>query len=194
MPTAIVTHASIGLGPSLTLALAERGWRLVVDDQEPRTLEAQAAGLATATEVIALPGSLVDADHREELVAAAGPSLDLLVNNAAPQDGDAWASVIGCPVDALEDVYRETVLGPLALIQLVLPMLTTDGRIVTVFPRSVTGLDHGDARESAVAALRQLTSAIAAAHAHLQIDAVAPAPALTSPSVLHEILGEEAVT
>src|SRR3954453_11731597 len=88
MPTAIVTRASVGLGPSLTLALAERGWRLIVDDDAPRTLEAQAAGLATATEVVALPGSIADADHREELVAAAGPRLDLLVRNAPAQNGD----------------------------------------------------------------------------------------------------------
>ncbi|MGH2969478.1 MAG: short-chain dehydrogenase, partial [Solirubrobacteraceae bacterium] len=65
MPTAIVTRATVGLGPALSLALAEEGWRLVLDGQEPRPLEAQAAGLATATEVVALPGDVCDAGHRE---------------------------------------------------------------------------------------------------------------------------------
>ncbi len=41
-PTAIVTGASRGLGFELAKALAERGWRLVVDARGAAALEAAA--------------------------------------------------------------------------------------------------------------------------------------------------------
>ena len=46
MPTAIVTGASRGLGLALARALAERGWRLVIDAREAGPLHAAAAELA----------------------------------------------------------------------------------------------------------------------------------------------------
>ena len=49
MPTAIVTGASRGLGLALSRALAERGWRLVIDAREAGPLEAAAAQLPGAT-------------------------------------------------------------------------------------------------------------------------------------------------
>ena len=48
MPTAIVTGASRGLGLALARALAERGWRLVIDAREPDPLHAAAAELSIA--------------------------------------------------------------------------------------------------------------------------------------------------
>ena len=45
MPTAIVTGASRGLGLALAEALAERGWRLVIDARDGVALEAAAAAL-----------------------------------------------------------------------------------------------------------------------------------------------------
>ena len=49
MPTAIVTGASRGLGLALSRALAERGWRLVIDAREAGPLQAAAAQLPGAT-------------------------------------------------------------------------------------------------------------------------------------------------
>ena len=171
METALITRASVGLGPSLTLALAERGWRLVLDDVDPRRLEAQCAGLATATEVEAVPGDIADAEHREHLVAVAGPSVDLVVNNAAPHFHHVEASADGFALDDLEDAYRETVLAPLALLELVLAQLAPEGRIVNVIPRRSRSPRHPDVRDSAAAALEELTDAIAEAHPDLQIHA-----------------------
>jgi NAD(P)-dependent dehydrogenase (short-subunit alcohol dehydrogenase family) len=169
MDTALITRASVGLAPSLALALAERGWRLVLDDPDARRLEAQAAGLATATEVDPLPGDIADAAHREQLVAVAGPSVDLLVNNAAARVHHVEPTADGFPLDDLEDAYRETVLAPLALVELVLPRLARGGRIVNVIPRR--SRRRPDVRDSAVLALEELTAAIADAHPHLRIHA-----------------------
>ena len=70
MPTAIVTGASRGLGLALARALAERGWRLVIDAREPGPLHAAAAELPDTRSRIA--GDVADAEHRAALVAAAG--------------------------------------------------------------------------------------------------------------------------
>src|SRR3954454_20949497 len=83
MPTAIVTGASRGLGLALARALAERGWRLVIDAREPTPLQEAAAELARRTDGAALAGGLADADHRRGLLAAAGGAVVLLVNNAS---------------------------------------------------------------------------------------------------------------
>ena len=69
MPTAIVTGASRGLGLALSRALAERGWRLVIDAREAGPLEAAAAQLPGATPI---PGDVADPSHRRALVEAAG--------------------------------------------------------------------------------------------------------------------------
>ena len=77
---AIVTGASRGLGLALTRALAERGWRVVVDARDGDALERAVGGLDG---VVALAGDVADPDHRRRLVEAAGDSIDLLVNNAS---------------------------------------------------------------------------------------------------------------
>src|SRR3954464_3388949 len=73
MPTAIITGASRGLGLALARALAERGWRLVIDARERGPLEAAARELSAHTEVVALPGDVADDWHRAALVAAPRP-------------------------------------------------------------------------------------------------------------------------
>ena len=83
MPTAIVTGASRGLGLALADALADRGWRLVLDARDGAALERAAAALRDRTEVVALAGDVADAWHRRALVDAADGPLDLLVNNAS---------------------------------------------------------------------------------------------------------------
>lgn len=168
-PTAIITRAGTGVGPALTLGLAERGWRLVLGDTAARPLEAQAAGLATATDVTAIPGDVGDADHREALIAAAGPRFELLVNNSMPPDADRLPTGDEQQLDHLEDAYRDTVLAPLALVRLALPRLASNGSIVNIVPSRDGGAGHEDVGDSARAALEELTNAIASAYPHLHI-------------------------
>jgi NAD(P)-dependent dehydrogenase (short-subunit alcohol dehydrogenase family) len=167
MQTAIVSRALDGFGPALTLTLAGLRWRLVLGDSRPRPLEAYAAGLATATDVVAIAGDLADDDYREQLVAAAGPCVDLVVNNALEPRDDAPPTV-GYRLDDLEDAYRETVLAPVALLRAVLPRLSDGASVINVIP----GGAHGDVRAAASAALDQLTEAIAIANPQLHVRAV----------------------
>src|SRR5687767_14865962 len=132
MKTAIVTGASRGLGLALARALAERGWRLVVDARGEAALEAARDELSAATEVVALAGDVADENHRRDLISAARPPLDLLVNNASVLGPSPQPALADYPLDVLERVYRVNVLAPLALVQLALPVLAADGRIVNV--------------------------------------------------------------
>jgi len=118
MPTAIVTGASRGLGLALARALAERGWRLVVDARVSGPLDEVAAELPDA---IAIPGDVTDPEHRAALIAAAGDDLQLLVNNASILGPSPQPHLADYPLDTLEQVYAVNVLAPLALIQLALP-------------------------------------------------------------------------
>jgi NAD(P)-dependent dehydrogenase (short-subunit alcohol dehydrogenase family) len=172
MPTAIVTGASRGLGLALSRALAERGWRIVVDAREAGPLEAAAAELPGA---VALPGDVADPRHREALVEAAGTPIDLLVNNASLLGPSPQPALADYPLDVLEAVYRVNVLAPLALVQLALPRLSASGRIVNVTSdAAVEPYEGWGGYGSSKAALEQLTAILAAEHPERRIYAVDP--------------------
>jgi NAD(P)-dependent dehydrogenase (short-subunit alcohol dehydrogenase family) len=119
--TAIVTGASRGLGLALATALAERGWRVVVDARDADALAA--AFPAPGTSIVLVPGDVTDPAHRRSLVAAAGDSLALLVNNAGGLGPSPLPPLAELPVDALRDLVEVNVLAPLALVQAALPAL-----------------------------------------------------------------------
>ena len=172
MPTAIVTGASRGLGLALSRALAERGWRLVIDAREAGPLEAAAAGLPGVT---ALPGDVGDPSHRRALVEAAGERIDLLVNNASLLGPSPQPALADYPLDVLEAVYRVNVIAPLALIQLALPRLADDARIVNVTSdAAVEPYEGWGGYGSSKAALEQLTAILAAEHPARRVYAVDP--------------------
>jgi NAD(P)-dependent dehydrogenase (short-subunit alcohol dehydrogenase family) len=139
-PVAVVTGASAGLGLELSRELARRGWRLVLTARGAERLERAAAELAEVTEVAALPGSVVDDDHRAELAHAAAEfgGADLLVNNASTLtgydlEGEAMPTFAQFPLVGLLETFEVNVLAPLALTQLVLPQLRRKhGRIINV--------------------------------------------------------------
>jgi NAD(P)-dependent dehydrogenase (short-subunit alcohol dehydrogenase family) len=172
---AVVTGASRGLGLALARSLAERGWRLVIDARGAEALEAARAELAALTEVAAVPGDVADPRHREALVKAAGPQIDLLVNNASLLGPSPLPPLGAYPLDALEDVYRVNVLAPLGLVQLALPLLPPGGRIVNVTSdAAVEAYEGWGGYGSAKAALEQLTSVLAAENPALRVYAVDP--------------------
>jgi NAD(P)-dependent dehydrogenase (short-subunit alcohol dehydrogenase family) len=175
MSTAIVTGASRGLGLALARALAARGWRLVIDAREPGPLDEVATELALTTDVAALRGDVSDAAHRADLIAAAGGSIDLLVNNASVLGPSPQPALADYPLDTLEHVYRVNVLAPLALVQLALPQLPAGARIVKVSSdAAVEAYEGWGGYGSAKAALDHLTAILAVERPEVRFYAVDP--------------------
>jgi NAD(P)-dependent dehydrogenase (short-subunit alcohol dehydrogenase family) len=175
MSTAIVTGASRGLGLALARALAERGWRLVIDARGAEALETARAELSSLTEVTAISGDVADEEHRLALVAAAGDRIDAVVNNASALGPSPLPPLSEYPLEALERVYRVNAVAPLALVQLVLPRLGPGARIVNVTSdAAVEPYEGWGGYGSAKAALDQLTRVLAAERPELRVYSVDP--------------------
>lgn len=119
---AIVTGASRGLGLATARALADNGWRVIMDARDPDPLEVAAEQVEGANPI---PGDVADPEHREQLIraATAAGGLDLLMNNASILGPSPQPRVENYPVDTLRYVYEVNVLAPFALTQAALPML-----------------------------------------------------------------------
>lgn len=131
-PVALVTGASRGFGLAITRALVRDGWRAVVDARHADALD-EATGELRG--VLALPGDVTDAAHRGALADAvrALGRLDLLVNNASALGPSPLPALSALPAGVLLDVLDTNVVAPLALTQLLLPMLRPSrGVIVNV--------------------------------------------------------------
>jgi NAD(P)-dependent dehydrogenase (short-subunit alcohol dehydrogenase family) len=175
MPTAIVTGASRGLGLALAEALADRGWRLVIDARDGVALEAAAAALRERTTVVAIAGDIADPEHRAALVAAAGERLDALVNNASTLGVSPLPELARYPLDELERVLRVNAIAPLGLIQAALPLLAEGARVVNVTSDAAAEAYEGwGGYGAAKAALEQLTAVLAVERPALRVYAVDP--------------------
>jgi NAD(P)-dependent dehydrogenase (short-subunit alcohol dehydrogenase family) len=172
VPTAIVTGASRGLGLALTRALVERGWRVAVDARDAAAL-GDAWPDAPADVLVA--GDVTDADHRRALVDAAGPAVDLVVNNASFLGPSPQPALADYPLDVLRRVYEVNVVAPLALLQLALPRLAPGAVVVNITSDAATEAYAGwGGYGSSKAALEQLTAILAAEHPDLRVYAVDP--------------------
>lgn len=126
MPQALVTGASRGFGRAVALALAEKGWSLVIDARSAGPLQVARDELLAegATTVVALAGSVTDPEHRQRLAyAGRAEPLDLLVNNASQLGPSPQPQLAEYPLDTWQEVYEVNVVAPLALTQLLLPAL-----------------------------------------------------------------------
>jgi NAD(P)-dependent dehydrogenase (short-subunit alcohol dehydrogenase family) len=175
METAIVTGASRGLGLALSRALAERGWRLVIDARGAEELSAAQAELSALTEVIALAGDVADDWHRSALVAEAGETVGLVVNNASLLGPSPLPALAELPDRALEEIFRVNVIAPLALVQRTLPRISAGGRILNVSSdAAIEPYEGWGGYGSSKAALDQLTRVLAAERPDLRVYAVDP--------------------
>jgi NAD(P)-dependent dehydrogenase (short-subunit alcohol dehydrogenase family) len=172
MPVGIVTGASRGLGLALTRALAERGWRLVVDARGGDALKEATAGLER---VVAIAGDVADPGHRRELIEAAGERIDLLVNNASLLGPSPQPALADYPLAELERVYQVNLLAPLALVQLALPRLAPGAAILDITSdAAVEAYEGWGGYGSSKAALEQLTAILAAENPALRVYSVDP--------------------
>ena len=130
---ALITGASRGLGRALASGLAREGYALIVDARNAAALEAAAAQIWDAGgTVTAIPGDVTDPAHRAALLRAARQAgrLDLLVNNAGTLGASPLPALADYPVDELRAAFEVNVIAPIALTQLLLPMLRGHGGAV----------------------------------------------------------------
>lgn len=126
--TVIVTGASRGIGRALALQLAQRGGRLALAARSAGELRELGAELAASgAEVLLQPTDVTDRAAVTALVEAAGGRfgrLDVLINNAGI---GLRSRVAELRPEELERALAVNLLGPLHLIQAVLPWFTSGG-------------------------------------------------------------------
>ncbi len=182
MQTAIITGASRGLGLALARTLAQRGWRLVIDARGAQALQGAADEIRDHARqaghdpiVQAIPGDVTDEWHRGALVTAAGELVDLLVNNASALGPSPQPELARYPAGELERVYAVNLHAPLALTQLVLPLVPAGGRVINVTSDAALEAYAGwGGYGSSKAALEQLTAILGAEQPDLRVYAVDP--------------------
>ncbi len=179
-PTALITGASRGLGREIALALAHRGWRLVVDARTGADLASAADELrqAGAADVVAVSGSVDDPLHRGALTNAVATfgKLDLIVNNASLLGPSPQPRLADYPLDEFERVYAVNVTAPLALTQDLLPRLrSVRGRVVNISSdAAVEPYDGWGGYGSSKAALDQWTAILGAEEEDLHVYGLDP--------------------
>jgi NAD(P)-dependent dehydrogenase (short-subunit alcohol dehydrogenase family) len=174
-PTALITGASKGFGRAVARELSARGWRLVVDARDEATLERAAAELR---DVVAVAGNVTDPLHREALAAAVDVlgGIDLLVNNASDLGPSPLPTLRSYPLDAARAVYETNVLAPLALIQLLLPALTSGGGTIVNISSdaAVEAYEGWGGYGPSKAALDHLSAVLAAEEPRVRVYALDP--------------------
>ncbi len=133
-PVALISGASRGLGLALANQLASQGWRLIIDGRGADALELARQELSTHTRVIAVPGDVVDPEHRLALMAAAADlgGIDVLINNASYLGPSPQPALLDYPLGALKEVFRTNLMAPLAMIQALRHYLKPGAVIINV--------------------------------------------------------------
>jgi NAD(P)-dependent dehydrogenase (short-subunit alcohol dehydrogenase family) len=161
----LITGASRGLGLALARRLAQDGWNLIIDARGAEALEMARIELSQYTNVIALPGDVTQAAHREELFTAARElgGLDAVVNNASILGPSPQPHLLAYPLDVLEQVYRTNVIAPLGILQAVRDRLKPGARVLNITSDAgVEAYEGWGGYGSSKAALEQLSAILAA--------------------------------
>jgi NAD(P)-dependent dehydrogenase (short-subunit alcohol dehydrogenase family) len=173
MTVALITGASAGLGLALARSLAKAGWTLILDARGEDALTIAAEELSKRTQVVAIPGDVADPSHRDALCAAAHRlgRLDLLVNNASRLGPSPQPRLEHYPLDELSRVYEVDVFAPLALTQLLLPLVAaSEGAVVNISSDAAVEPYPGwGGYGSAKAALDQVTAVLGAEHPDVDV-------------------------
>ena len=127
---AVITGSGRGIGRSAALLFAREGARVVVCDRDPEPAEAVAASIrAAGGEALAVAGDVTADGFPDRLVGAAvaafGPSIDVLVNNA----GYTWDAMAHKMTDEQwEAMWRVHCTAPFRLVRAAAPYLRDAGQ------------------------------------------------------------------
>jgi len=171
-PTALITGASRGLGRALAAGLAREGFALIIDARDGAALDAAADELrAAGGAVTAIAGDVTDPEHRAALLRAAGGRLDLLVNNAGTLGASPLPALADYPADELRAAFEVNVIAPIALTQLMLPLLRASGGAVLniTSDAAVEAYAGWGGYGAAKAALEQASNVLAAEELALRV-------------------------
>jgi len=124
--TALVTGASAGLGLALSSALAQRGYRLVIDAREGGRLEAARQALSAHTEVTAILGDIGEGSHQGALTNAVATlgELNVLVHNASTLGPTPLRPMHELAAHELAAILAVNTVAPNELTRRLLPWLT----------------------------------------------------------------------
>ncbi|MQY20384.1 SDR family NAD(P)-dependent oxidoreductase [Nocardia macrotermitis] len=168
-PTALITGASAGFGRAVALALAARGWDLIITARGAEAL----ARVREATGALAVPGDVADPAHRERLadVLTGRDRLDLVVNNASALGPSPMPRLADFPLGEFTAVLATNVVAPLAVLQLTLPkLLARDGTAINISSDAAVAPYEGwGGYGSSKAALDHLTAIFAAENPLLRV-------------------------
>ncbi len=132
MPSVLITGAGRGIGRTVALHMAQRGWEVYAGVRRP---EDGNALQQTEPGIKPVMLDITDAAQVAELPNAVGQHLDAVVNNAGVV---VSGPVEGLAIDDLRRQFEVNLVSQVAVTQAVLPMLRTSrGRVV--FMSSISG-------------------------------------------------------
>ena len=188
--TVIVSGGTYGVGRAIVVELAARGWRVVAFGLEARQPGSAAqAGIADTRAALGARGlaaELLEADVADEadvarVVAAAGPGLAGLVNNAAIRPS---GTILETDPAMFERVLRVNLVGPYLLARAALPLMIAagGGTIVNIGSGAAWGKPGIAAYGAAKAGLAGLSAAMAYDHLaeRIRVNQVVPGPGTAS--------------
>ncbi len=132
--TALITGASKGLGLALATALAQKGWKLLINARNAERLYKVQQELLKYTEVEAISGDVIDEIHLLQFpdrIAKWG-GLDLIVNNASSLGMSPQPHLLDYPIEVIHTVFHTNVIAPLSLLQKVKNYLKSNAKIISV--------------------------------------------------------------
>ncbi len=133
--TILITGAGSGFGKGASLALAEKGHKVIAGVQ----IAPQKTELAAAAEVldVGLEIIILDVTNEEDRRAAFAYEIDVLVNNAGIMETGPVAEI---PMTHVRRNFETNVFGTLAMIQGFAPQMVKRGRGKIVTVSSIAGL------------------------------------------------------
>ncbi|HVM08134.1 MAG TPA: SDR family NAD(P)-dependent oxidoreductase [Acidimicrobiales bacterium] len=178
---AIVTGAGSGIGRAVAIRFAAEGARVVAVDLSEERIDDVVAELGDAATGVV--GDVSTQQVIDEIVAAAGERIDVLVNNAGIMDGFLPAHELDD--DTWERVMRVNVTAPMRLTRAALPAMLDAGRgaIVNVASEAaLRGSAAGTAYTTSKHAVIGLTrsTAVLYAAAGIRCNAVCPGAVMTN--------------